>query len=102
MLIGAVLVIATLSGKTVFNSSRAVYKSPEAPVHMMIGMAGAGHLGGNKYLPEPWSAFSAIEYGWVKATFANSSALKMEFVANGDGLAGPYAPSVKDSVWIVK
>ena len=85
-----------------FNSSRAVYKSPEAPVHMMIGMAGAGHLRGNKYPPQPWSAFAAIEYGWVKATFANASALKMEFVANGDGLAGPYAPSVKDSVWIVK
>ena len=69
---------------------------------MMIGMAGAGHLGGNRYVPEPWSAFSAIEYGWVKASFANASALHLEFVANGDGLSGPYNPSVKDSVWIVK
>jgi hypothetical protein len=76
-----------------------VYLSPNAPVHMMIGMAGAGHLG-KPYASPAWSAHAEIKYGWVKATFANSSALHLEFIANGDGLQG--TPSVHDDVWIAK
>jgi hypothetical protein len=78
-----------------------VYRAPKAPVHMMIGMAGAGHLG-KPFVPMPWSAYAEIAYGWVRATFANASALHLEFVANGDGLQGEYAPAVHDDVWITK
>ena len=60
-----------------------VYRSPSAPVHMMVGMAGAGHLGA-PYATPKWSA------------------LHLEFVANGDGLEGEYAPAVHDEVWITK
>ena len=82
-----------------------VYRTPTAPVHMMIGMAGAGHLHGVKYNDTlyPWSAFSEISYGWLRATFANASALHLEYVANGDGVEyDAYAPSVHDDVWITK
>ena len=94
------------NGSHVENSSSTVYRSPTAPVHMMIGMAGAGHLHGNKYensSTAPWSAFSEISYGWLRATFANASALHLEYVANGDGVEYEvYAPSVHDDVWITK
>ena len=83
------------------NNTGRVYRSPAAPVHMMIGMAGAGHLGA-PYAQPAWSAYAEIAYGWVRATFANASALHLEFVANGDGLEGAYAPAVHDDVWITK
>jgi hypothetical protein len=70
---------------------------------MMIGMSGAGHLGKPYDNTQKWSAYSEISYGWLKGTFANSSALHLQFVANGDGgLDGPYNPSVHDEVWITK
>jgi hypothetical protein len=72
---------------------------------MMIGMSGAGHLG-KPYASPDWSAFAEISYGWVKATFANSSALHLEFIANGDGDSEQgevqAIPSVHDEVWITK
>ena len=85
---------------------RRVYHKPSAPVHMMIGMAGAGHLG-TPYEQPLWSAHDEVAYGWVKATFANSSALHLEFVANGDGSQQQgggvrTAPTVHDDVWITK
>ena len=49
-----------------------------------------------------WSAHAEIAYGWLKATFANSSALHLEFIANGDGGALGSTPSVHDDVWITK
>ena len=80
-----------------------IYRTPTAPVHMMIGMAGAGHLEHNTYETPAWSAFAEISYGWLRATFANASALHLEFVANGDGVEyDVYAPSVHDDVWITK
>jgi hypothetical protein len=78
-----------------------VYRRPQAPVHMMIGMAGAGHFG-KPYETPAWSAVSEIAYGWVRASFANASALHLEFVANGDGLDGAFEPAVHDDVWILK
>ena len=78
-----------------------IYRSPKAPVHMMIGMSGASHLGA-PYDKPAWSAHSEIAYGWMKATFANSSALHLEFIANGDGVQGEATPAVHDDVWITK
>jgi hypothetical protein len=78
------------------------YEKPVAPVHMMIGMSGAGHLGKPYDTRQAWSAYSEISYGWVKGTFANASALLLQFVANGDGLMSHGTPSVHDHVWITK
>lgn len=72
------------NGGWVDNSSFTHYHRPAAPVHMMIGMSGAAHLGAKYDNTQRWSAFSDIAYGWLKASFANASALKLEFVANGD------------------
>lgn len=87
------------------ESESRVYRSPQAPVHMMIGMGGASHLGA-LYDSPLWSAHAEISFGWLKATFANSSALHLEFVANSDGtdttnLSSPV-PRVHDDVWITK
>ena len=84
-------------------SNSKIYRSPSAPVHMMIGMSGAGHLG-TTYESPAWSAHAEIAYGWLKATFANSSALHLEFIANGDGsnAALGSTPAVHDDVWITK
>lgn len=90
------------NGAWVDNSSYAHYHRPEAPVHMMIGMSGAAHLGKPYDKSVPWSAYSEISYGWLRATFANASALRLQFVANGDGLTAGYAPAVHDTVWITK
>ena len=91
------------NGSWVDRSSKAVYRRPQAPVHMMIGMSGAGHLGAKYDDSQPWSAYSEISYGWCQATFANSTALHLEFIANGDGgLSAPFNPSVHDEVWITK
>jgi len=90
------------NGTYVERSDTNVYRSPDAPVHMMVGMSGASHLGAMYDTPE-WSAHSEISYGWLKATFANSTSLHLEFVANGDGLDyTEFAPSVHDEVWITK
>eukprot|EP00747_Dinoflagellata_sp_TGD_P180773 gnl/TRDRNA2_/TRDRNA2_33810_c0_seq1.p1 gnl/TRDRNA2_/TRDRNA2_33810_c0~~gnl/TRDRNA2_/TRDRNA2_33810_c0_seq1.p1 ORF type:complete len:368 (+),score=35.78 gnl/TRDRNA2_/TRDRNA2_33810_c0_seq1:78-1106(+) len=96
------------NGAAVANGSSHVYRDPEMPVHMMVGMAGAPHLG-TPYEKPIWSAYSEIAFGWLKATFANSSALHLEFIANGDGLnygdagtLGGYNPKVHDEVWITK
>ena len=89
------------NGTYVEDTNKQVYRNPKAPVHMMVGMSGAGHLGASYDKPS-WSAYSEISYGWLKTTFANRTALHLEFVANGDGLEGEYAPSVHDEVWIVK
>ena len=89
------------NGTYVERTQTNVYRSPDAPVHMMVGMSGAGHLGA-KYDTPDWSAHSEISYGWLRATFANATALHLEFVANGDGLGGDFAPAVHDEVWITK
>ena len=89
------------NGTYVENQNRKVYINPKAPVHMMVGMSGAGHLGAPYDTPS-WSAYSEISYGWLRTTFANRSSLHLEFIANGDGLEGTYAPAVHDDVWIIK
>jgi hypothetical protein len=91
-----------------------VYRSPSAPVHMMVGMSGAGHLGA-LYDQPAWSAYAEISYGWLKGTFENRTALRLDFIANGDGAAGvgengtlghPFdnagTPAVHDTVLITK
>ena len=86
------------------NTNFNVYASPKAPVPYMVGMAGASHLGDTDENPA-WSAYSTEQWGWLKATFANASALHLEFVANGDGTSLDAAagdPSVIDDVWITK
>ena len=78
-----------------------VYLNPAATTHLTIGTGGAGHL--TEDWPDPeWSAKHYEEYGYARIEFFNSSAMKMEFVANGgeDGMGD--GPIVRDAVWIVK
>ncbi|GMI08223.1 hypothetical protein TrLO_g382 [Triparma laevis f. longispina] len=78
-----------------------VYTNPSATTYLVLGMAGAGHLG--EEWPEPeWSAQHFEEYGYARFEFTNSSAMKMEFVANGNEDDMGDGPIVRDSMWIVK
>ncbi|GMI29007.1 hypothetical protein TrRE_jg5369, partial [Triparma retinervis] len=78
-----------------------VYVNPKATTYMVLGMSGAGHL--TEDWPEPeWSARHYEEYGYARIEFSNSSAMKLEFVANGGEEGQGDGPLVRDSVWIVK
>ena len=78
-----------------------VYSNPTATTHLVLGTGGAGHLGED--WPEPeWSAKHYEEYGYAIIEFTNSSAMKMEFVANGNEDDIGDGPIVRDALWIVK
>jgi hypothetical protein len=78
-----------------------VYVNPKATTYMVLGMSGAGHL--TEDWPEPeWSARHYEEYGYARIEFSNTSAMKLEFVANGGEEGQGDGPLVRDSVWIVK
>jgi hypothetical protein len=42
------------------------YESPAAPVHFLIGMAGAGYLGPWQATQPAWSAWREQVYGWTR------------------------------------
>ena len=52
----------------VFNASVVQYNyaDPTAPVHFLIGMAGAGYLGPWQAAQPAWSAWRNQVYGWTR------------------------------------
>jgi len=92
-----------------------IYASPSHPVHLLLGMAGAGHLDEewNVWDDGAWAVHNEETYGYMSMTFHNASAFEMTFIANGNGVLangtmledselGVNEPSVHDRVIILK
>lgn len=68
------------------------FDNPLSTIHIVLGMAGAGH-DAPKWYDVPWSVARSVEYGYTQWSVANSSHLHLQYVQNVDG-------KVHDDVWI--
>tara|TARA_B110000971_G_scaffold219889_1_gene262055 strand:- start:31 stop:801 length:771 start_codon:yes stop_codon:yes gene_type:complete len=93
---------------TINNGVGDVYRNPKYTTHLLLGMAGAGHLGDtfNILNDTAWPVFSEQAWGFMRMTFHNASAFQMEFVGNGNGFGlppgSPTHAGVHDAVMIIK
>jgi len=84
-----------INGTVVQTATNNVYTSPKAPVHLVVGTAGA--FTDHKYIePQPaWSAVRNGYYGYGKLVVYNSSALQFSFMEES-------SKSANDQFWILK
>jgi len=65
------------------------YTMPRAPVHVVLGMAGA-FLDNADYLPVPWSLYHDQRFGYVQIRITNATALQLEYYHNEDGMLADH------------
>jgi len=66
------------------HSKRDTHATVTAPVHVVIGTAGAS-LDEEQWLPNPeWSMFRVQEFGYSRL-FVNSTTLHFQWLGNSDG-----------------
>ena len=71
------------------------YYLPEAPIHIVAGMAGRSIYDGFEEPQPEWSAYRELSYGYTQFEVTKSGTLHYEFIRNSDGI-------VSDEFWIVQ
>ena len=74
----------------------AVYKSPKAPIHVVIGTGGAGFSTNIEASPPPYFEKVAFVHGYARITVLNASALRWELVNDADGTVFDAALVMKE------
>jgi len=71
------------------------YYLPDAPIHIVAGMAGRSIYDGFEEPQPEWSAYRELSYGYTQFEVTKSGTLHYEFIRNSDGI-------VSDEFWIVQ
>jgi hypothetical protein len=73
------------------------FKDPKAPVHFLIGMAGAGYLGPWQAVQPAWSAWRNQVYGWTRFHIEGSKRLDFFFYSYLNSSVPNYNMSITRS-----
>jgi len=70
------------------------FTNPAAPVHFLIGMAGAGYLGPWQAAQPAWSAWRNQVYGWTRWRVEGSRRLEFDFFAFTNSSAPDWSMAI--------